>query len=209
MRLFIALDFPPHVITYLEHLQQALKREIKADRWQPVHQLHLTLQFLGDVAEEMVPAITRDMDLVASIMAPFSLAPGRFGAFPGAEKPRVLWLGLDGEWRTLKQLHQLLDTRFERYEGWQRDRKPYRPHITLARGPHAGGEPLPLQAWDARFLTAPLPYWQVDAVHLYRSELRPQGAVHTILHTSRLTGTEPGPEENVTNAAVQITAGPE
>jgi 2'-5' RNA ligase len=145
---------------------------------------------LGEVEESLLPAICQDMEIVSAVIAPFWLAPGRFGAFPHAEKPRVLWIGLEGEREALKQLHLLLDKRFQLHRGLSIDRKPYRPHITLARGPHPAGQPLPLDEWDRRLLTEPAPRWQVKHVHLYRSELRPEGAVHTILHTSAFSGPE-------------------
>lgn len=184
MRLFVALDIPPNAAAYIADVQQRLRQEVAADRWQPMHNLHLTLHFLGDVPESLIPSLCADMDIVSAIINPFSLKVGSFGAFPRAEHPRVLWLGLRGQTNPLKQLHLLLGKRFDLHDGLSYDRKRYRPHITLARRPHVGGGGLPLLEWKERFLAMEPPHWQVRHVHLYQSELKPEGAVHTVIHTS-------------------------
>ncbi|MET3288009.1 RNA 2',3'-cyclic phosphodiesterase [Brevibacillus fluminis] len=183
MRLFVALQLPDTAIQSITRIQDKLKGEIGADRWQPLANLHLTLHFLGDVEDSLIPLICKDMDLVSSIIEPFTLVLGSFGAFPRAEKPRVLWLGLNGQRKVLSQLHLLLGKRFDLHEGLHYDRRPYHPHITLARGPHV--PVLPLLEWDERLLEMPPARWQAREVHLFRSELRPEGAVHTVIHTSR------------------------
>lgn len=183
MRLFVALDIPDHAVEYLSNVQRGLRQLVRADRWQPLHNLHLTLHFLGEVEESLLPRLQEDLDIVSAIIEPFSLELGHFGAFPHPEKPRVLWLGLRGQIKVLRQLHLLLGKRFDLHPGLTFDKRPYSPHITLARGPHAEEGGLPLYEWNERFLVDEPPQWQVQRVHLYRSELRPNGAIHTIIHT--------------------------
>jgi 2'-5' RNA ligase len=184
MRLFVALELPDHAVTYINHIQHELRRLIRADRWQPMKNLHLTLHFLGDVDDSLLPRLREDMEMVSAIIEPFVLQVGSFGAFPDEAKPRVLWLGLNGQTDALKQLHLLLGKRFDLHNGLRYDKRPYRPHITLARGPHADKWGLPLQEWNERFLDGQKPQWEVQRVHLYRSQLHPEGAIHTIIHTS-------------------------
>ncbi|MGG1659398.1 RNA 2',3'-cyclic phosphodiesterase [Brevibacillus sp. NRS-1366] len=184
MRLFVALDIPKEAAEYIADIQARLKSEIGADRWQSLTNLHLTLHFLGDVQDELVPAICEDMDIVSAIINPFSLQVAGFGAFPHADHPRVLWLGLRGQTNPLKQLHLLLGKRFDLHQGLSYDRKLYRPHITLARGPEVRGNGLPLDEWNERYLAEEPPQWKARHFHLYRSELLRAGAVHTVIHTS-------------------------
>jgi 2'-5' RNA ligase len=184
MRLFVALELPDHAVTYISQIQHELRQLIRADRWQPLQNLHLTLHFLGDVDESLIPRLREDMEMVSAIVEPFTLRVGAFGAFPDAAKPRVLWLGLNGQTDVLKQLHLLLGKRFDLHNGLRYDKRPYRPHITLARGPRTDAGGLPLQEWNERFLDGQQPQWEVQRVHLYRSELRPEGAIHTIIHSS-------------------------
>jgi 2'-5' RNA ligase len=187
MRLFVALTIPQEAVAYINGVQKALKREIRADRWQPLHNLHLTLHFLGEVNERLLPAIRQDMDIVSAIIPPFTLQLGRLGVFPREERPRILWMGLTGNRKALEQLHLLLGKRFELHPELPYDKRAYRPHVTLARGPQTTNTPLPLLEWNRRFLAEEPPRWQVDAVHLYHSQLHPDGAVHTVIHSSRLS----------------------
>lgn len=184
MRLFVALDIPEHAVQYLADVQEQLRRQTAADRWQSLHNLHLTLHFLGEVDEALIPAICEDMDIVSAIIKPFRLSTKEFGAFPTIFHPRVLWIGLGGQIRVLQQLHLLLAKRFELRPGLSYDKRKYQPHITLARGLRASDQGLPLTQWNEQFLALQPPQWVVSQVHLYKSELLPQGAVHTILHSS-------------------------
>ncbi len=186
MRLFVAFDVPQDAVTYIKQIQQGLRQEIRADRWQPVHNLHLTLHFLGEVDETLIPYICEDMQIVSSVIQPFPLSIGQFGVFPSPERPRVLWLGLEGDKKALVQTHLLLGKRFDLRQGLQYDTREYKPHITLARGPHYRGGQIPLDSWNQKYLSEHPPHWQVNRIHLYRSELRPEGAVHTILHSAEL-----------------------
>lgn len=187
MRLFVAFDVPDEAVSYIQKVQQRVKQEIKADRWQPIHNLHLTLHFLGEVKDELVPHICEDIQIVSSIIHPFTLVLGQFGVFPSIERARVLWLGLEGNIKSLTQTHQLLGKRFDLRAGLQYDSRPYKPHITLARGPHVQNGTIPLEVWNREILAELPPHWQVNRVHLYRSELRREGAVHTIIHSAKLT----------------------
>ena len=56
MRLFIALPAPEHVRQALEETQAALKKAGVRGRFTPPENLHLTLAFLGNVADP-APAI--------------------------------------------------------------------------------------------------------------------------------------------------------
>lgn len=191
MRLFVALDVPDDVARYMSQVQREVKQEIKASRWQPSHNLHLTLHFLGEVEESLVPVLQQDIDMVSSVIPAFSLSTGYLGVFPSEQKPRVLWLGLSGALATLKQLHLLLGKRFHMHRGLQYDHRPYQPHITLARNVVAEDGPLRLDRWKEQIHTQSGPRWQVQQVHLYHSELRPEGAKHTILHSSSLSQLQP------------------
>jgi len=186
MRLFVALDIPEPAKQYLADIQRTLRHLVRADRWQPLHNLHLTLHFLGEVEESFLPRLQEDLEIVSAITQPFTLEIGHFGAFPHPERPRVLWLGLRGQIKALQQLHLLLGKRFELHPGLTYGKRAYQPHITLARGPHPEGGGLPLHEWNERFLVEQPPEWKVEQVHLYQSVLKPHGAIHTRIHSCLL-----------------------
>ncbi|WP_232698261.1 RNA 2',3'-cyclic phosphodiesterase [Brevibacillus daliensis] len=190
MRLFIAFTVPQNVITCVNQAQEQVKQVLRADRWQPTKNLHITLHFLGEIDEGLLPEIIRDMEMVCSIIKPFTLSLGRFGVFPEKGNPRVLWIGLKGNQEVMQQLHLLLGKRLERHQEIMIDKRSYHPHITLARGPETKEQAsLPLADWSHRFLPEYHPSWKVEEIILFRSELLPTGAVHTPLHTSKLGDT--------------------
>ena len=170
-RLFIAVTLPGSLRALLASLAQPLH----GVNWTRPEQLHLTLRFLGEVpAEQLEPMIAR---LEAVRVAPFVLPLEGVGAFPPNRPPRVLWAGIGQGHPRLFQLRQRLDDALLA-SGLALDVRTFHPHVTLARCPENAG------AAAAQWLHARRdfvgPEFRVDAFHLYASELRPSGAVHTL-----------------------------
>jgi 2'-5' RNA ligase len=105
---------------------------------------------------------------------------GDLGAFPDAQRARVLWLGLREGADALAGLHLRIAADL-RASGVPVDGRPFRPHLTLARMARPSAVALPdlgLTVSDAAFAA--------DEVVLFRSVLGPGGAVHTRLVTAAL-----------------------
>lgn len=146
--------------------------------WTRPEAWHLTLMFLGSWPEQKVPGLVAGLQAAAARHAPFDVRPGGLGAFPGLQRPRVLFLHLDGgdALRTLAQdVRQAVDRAWP--DGPQ-DRKDWRPHLTLARVK----QPLPPadQAVLRGLDLGALPAFTVTAAWLLESELRPGGARHSV-----------------------------
>ena len=125
IRLFIALDFPADVKTYLA----MLAIPIPGVRWVPSENLHLTLYFIGNVDEEIIKQI--DTNLRHLSMPKFSLRVQGVNLFVTKKKVRSLWAGIDHN-DALIQLHtQIVETVLPiRHVS---NKRPFRPHVTLAR----------------------------------------------------------------------------
>jgi RNA 2',3'-cyclic 3'-phosphodiesterase len=178
-RLFIALTLPEPVRAAVADLAQPMA----GLTWTRPEQLHVTLRFLGDVAEPNFERITER--LAAVRVEPFILPVEGVGAFPPNRPPRVVWVGTGTGHPRLFQLRQRVDDAVLA-SGLSLDVRTFHPHVTLAR---ADGKPNPtLARWlHARreFLAPP---FRVEAFDLYASELRPSGAVHTLKRRFPLTG---------------------
>lgn len=183
MRLFTAIAFPPDVLAELAHIQSGLKSHIEAQRWQNLANAHLTLHFLGETPEPMLAPLQAVMAAECARSAPFDLALGAFGGFPNLARARVLWLGVGGERERLLALEARLRPAIAEV-GLDTEDRAYKPHITLAREPDRHG---PLSELPERCPVKPLA-WRVDEVLLFQSELKPQGAVHTVLGRYPLQG---------------------
>jgi 2'-5' RNA ligase len=150
--------------------------------WVPLPNMHLTLKFFGDVGADGTDRIIRSVEeYVRSI-------PGRrmelhgVGSFPrNARSPRVIWIGCRGEVEDMTSDVQGLEYRLERI-GWAREKRPFRPHLTIARIRRPPLEGAALTSLLDEFREEPFGTWQVNEWILYRSELLASGAVYHSVH---------------------------
>ncbi len=94
--------------------------------------LHITVQFLGRFDPDLEPAVRAAVALVAARHHRFALAVGGLGAFPSAHRPSVVWLGVSAGRADLSALAGALASALAA-GGLPCDRRPLRPHCTLAR----------------------------------------------------------------------------
>lgn len=160
MRAFVAL-IPPAAV--LDELATALT-SVQAGRdlrWTPAAQWHLTLAFLGEIDERVLPELTARLARAARRHPPMELALGGAGRFGD----RVLWTRVrapDG----LRAVAASVTAAARRCRIAVDDR-PYRPHLTLARA--RPGTDLRPVVDDLRGFTGTA--WTADALHLVRSRL--------------------------------------
>lgn len=170
-RLFIAIDLPSDRHVALS----SLRDENLAARWTSPEQYHLTVRFLGDVDDETTQELKERLEGID--LPSFLLAGEQIGVFPSRRKPRVLVAHVNEE-AGLMALHSELNDA-TREMGFADDRKPFNPHITVARFKSASPREVRtyLKEHD-RFSIEP---FAVESFRLYKSELGSEGAVHTVL----------------------------
>lgn len=180
MRCFVAVELPDEVRTRVTHLQDELRAAAPAAdvRWTPPAQMHLTLRFLGEVAEDRRDALVQAL-AAAVPSAPIRVVAEGAGAFPTARRPRVVWAGVGEGGAALGALASSVDEALARL-GIPPEGRPFRPHVTLGRVRAPGGLGHMAATLEAR-REVPLGAWQVRSVVLYRSRLNPAGAVHEAL----------------------------
>ncbi|MCB0005425.1 MAG: RNA 2',3'-cyclic phosphodiesterase [Anaerolineales bacterium] len=183
IRTFIALPLPDPAREILVSGQHALQPLLPADsvRWLRPAQMHLTLVFLGDTPLAQLSAIGTLLDAAAAAQKRFTLAIARPGCFPNCRRPRVLWAGLGGDVAACQALKTALDQGLAPL-GWEPEKRPYSPHLTLGRARQNSRLP----ALDPAAVQLPAISWEVDLLHLYESKLGPAGPRYTIRHTARL-----------------------
>ncbi|MBN2585112.1 RNA 2',3'-cyclic phosphodiesterase [Patescibacteria group bacterium] len=128
-RLFIAINFDSATRLAIARLMSQLPNQPGLNKVK-VDNLHLTLLFLGDTEEELIPQISQQLDEVCKDFSSLSLKFGRLGGFPDLKHPQVIWIGLEGN--HLSQLHQVIAERLSPLVPTA-DTKPFRPHLTVAR----------------------------------------------------------------------------
>jgi 2'-5' RNA ligase len=188
IRAFIAIELSQSIRLKLEETSRNLQSQLKdvPIRWVPVDNIHLTLKFLGDVSTSNLGLLQSMLDTCLDSVKPFELSVGQVGAFPNARRARVLWVGVSAP-PELKVTQRGIESQMESL-GYTREERPFSPHLTLGRvGKNA--RPNHLQAIAGALensRTGALGTMQVQAVHLFKSDLLPGGAVYTRIHTSPL-----------------------
>jgi len=187
VRAFIAIPLPETVREQMADLQGRLQRYGFRIRWVRPDRIHLTLRFFGDLDGYKLSEAQNAMARALADWQPLQLSVRGLGTFPGVRKPRVVWCGLAGETDRLAVLHGRLGAELVRC-GFPAETRPFRAHLTLGRVKAA------IQA--EKLVTAireqggfESDRFPVMAVHLYKSELRPEGPIYTSLGTVELAGT--------------------
>lgn len=174
-RIFVAVPLAAEVKAALSAIPRVGGHAV---RWGKESQYHITLKFLGEMDGERVKAVERaTRGVVEPWSEPITLSAKGLGAFPHLDRARILWAGIDGEVGRLKRLQAELDGALAA-SGFPVEKRPFRPHITLARMRTEGPLPPPLHA----YLQHDFGSWRVECVQVIESELLPTGPKYTVLH---------------------------
>jgi 2'-5' RNA ligase len=188
LRVFIAIELPGELITALRNFQAGLKLPGHSFvKWVEPGSIHLTLKFLGNVDVKQVDRVKDGIIKAVKSCEPFNLTTGGSGCFPSLKKPRVLWLGLEGDVENLLSLQKKIDDTMA-LQGFAREPRPFTAHLTLARL-REDGSLCSMLEFSQLVSTAkfkPHITMKVDAVSLIRSQLTPRGAIYSRLAEYRL-----------------------
>ena len=106
MRLFLAIELEPELADGLLSLQERLQERAPDAkvRWVEPENFHLTVQFLGDIAESSLPGVVEACDFLVPPRADFRLRVAGASFFPKKGPLKTLWVGLQEgteEWKLL------------------------------------------------------------------------------------------------------------
>jgi RNA 2',3'-cyclic 3'-phosphodiesterase len=175
VRLFVAIDVPDAIKDAIERdVVDRLREALPGARWTRPEGRHLTLKFLGEVADERVGAIGEALSSAAARHERFDAAFDVVGGFPSVRRPRVLWVGIGEGSDALAALAADVADVLQPL-GFPGEDRPFRGHFTLARFP----KPQIIQALPD--VTVPEASFAVEELVLFRSQLHPKGARYTAL----------------------------
>ena len=130
VRAFVALEIPEDVADSLTQAQKELAASGADIKLVERENLHLNLKFLGDLGDEEVSEVKSRLGRLSLKRADVTVRG--VGAFPSSTRPRVVWAGIapEDEPLVVPIAREVIST----LEGvGERDDRPFRPHITLAR----------------------------------------------------------------------------
>ncbi len=178
IRAFIALPLPENVKEELLKVTATLRKTMDA-RWVKPEAMHLTMKFLGDIDEKNIEGIAEKLDELSRQYQPFAMNLGAMGAFPSTKRARVIWAGVDADISGLRNLAASIDDMSAGY-GIAKEGRPFTAHVTLARLRDPSMINLDVRIEKITFI--------IDTMHFYKSDLTPQGARYTLLHSSPFKG---------------------
>lgn len=170
LRAFFGVPLPEEQRERLEFFLQRCDGAAPDFRWTDPHNLHLTVRFIGTVESDAVDEIANRVELAPG--PSFEITLGELGTFKRGRLVRVVWLGVGAGAEGLQRLAARVEEECG-VAGLEAEKRPFTPHLTLARARAEEGATLP-----------PLPdlpelaSWRANELVLYSSHLGRAGAVH-------------------------------
>src|SRR5215813_8335009 len=174
-RMFCAIELPEVLRQQLvQHIQQLREAVPQAHAsWNRPENIHLTLKFFGDVKQDLIPKISAAAARAVEQFGPFQIGVGSTGAFPKLSQPRVLWIGVSDPSGKLATLQHQFESESAR-EGFAKEERPFRPHLTIARIRNPAGSRTLAQAHQRLGFAAQT--FTANEFIVFRSELSSQGS---------------------------------
>jgi 2'-5' RNA ligase len=178
-RAFFAVELSTEITAGVRRIQQGLRGTAAGVRWVRPEGIHLTLRFLGEVAPDRIEGIVRQAEQCVQAINSFTIGVRGCGGFPTAQKPRVIWIGVEDPSGALKALQARVEAGMVEL-GFLREERSYAPHLTLGRLHPGEGQQMIAQALEA-IRESDLGQMEVREICLFRSHLKPTGAEYTKL----------------------------
>lgn len=194
LRLFIAVEVPDAWRSRLAEVVTDLEAEVPGTcRWARSESYHMTLVFIGEQPPPLVPEVALAMADAGAANPGFTLHPAGLGSFGSRASLSVVWAAVaDDPSGALTRLRGAL-TDALRGKEIPFDQAAFRAHVTLGRV-RRDASSAGMQAMRAALRDAPR--WgegeaSVTEIVLFRSDLRPMGAVYTALERASLRDPHP------------------
>jgi len=187
MRLFVALDLPAEVRDAIVRVTSSLRTKAPGARWSKPESMHVTLEFLGETDESLLPQIKIALEHIVSSDT-VSLSLRGVGFFPDEKRPRVMWCGVAAS-PNLPELAATIEKSLHTL-GFKPEDRPYVPHITLARL-NSARDVLKLVRAAAPLASYDFGAARASEFHLFESVLKPSGSEYQKLATFRFVKDAP------------------
>ena len=185
IRTFIAIELSAYLKQETDKLIVSLKPFCEGVRWVRAANLHFTLRFLGDIEHDSVADLKQKLTEKLAEYKPFSIKLSGLGCFPNMRRPRVVWVGVDGDMDALKKMAYEVESACSQ-SGFGRADKPFSAHLTVGRIKYPKElEPLIDKLQQTAFETDE---FEVNEVVVFKSDLSPKGPTYTPLAKVGLGG---------------------
>ncbi|UXD21826.1 hypothetical protein IPA_08570 [Ignicoccus pacificus DSM 13166] len=183
VRAFIAVDIEGELAGKLGRLAESLKQTGADVKIVEVENFHITLRFLGNIPVDMIDEIEKVMQKAAQSGRRHKIRLKGVGAFPSPYRPRVIWVGVEGD-EVLAEMARILERELRKM-GFRPETKGFTAHVTLARvkGPRGRER---LTEWIESMKDIDLGEFEVTNIRLKKSTLTPRGPIYETLREVKL-----------------------
>ena len=184
IRTFIAIKIPTGVKSDIKNWQDKLKDIVTGIKWVKSDNIHITLKFLGNIEEKMIPRLKEAIKSSAEHVSPFEIEVKGEGCFPNVNRPRIVWVGVDNGKDVLSTIASKIEIECSKL-GFEKENRPYRPHLTVGRVKKYIRNTDELRGFfnENPFRTE---VFTAEEIILMKSDLRPDGPVYTPLEIIKL-----------------------
>ncbi len=172
----MGVPLPDEVVRLAREVQEPLEG-LEGLRLVKPEQLHVTLAFIGHVGPDQLEAAAVVVREVPPELGGEALVTGLL-PLPSRSRARVMALEIRDDGEVFRRLFDRVMTGLESAQVMRREKRPYRPHLTIGRfrkprtvEPKSDWEPVRLP---------------VESVNLYESQLHPKGARYSVLEHREL-----------------------
>lgn len=188
VRSFVAVPLPGAIQAEVFAAAQTLAGELPAVRWsRKVENLHVTIKFLGPVAETRVDEVGRALARAVGALPRFGIDLRGMGAFPSEKKANVIWAGVEDPTGGLARVAKAVEVVAAELGVAEKESRPFHAHVTVGRS--KGGSDA--RSSLVRFADRVFGQVTVDEVHLYESRLGGgpdhAGSTYILRHRAALT----------------------
>ena len=176
-RTFLAVDIDQALRDRLARVLELAPDDGAKINWVAAANLHVTMNFLGDVDDETLSEVCRLAARVAAAAEPFEFDVPRIACVPPRGRLRMIWAEVADPDGRLADLHAALSSGLAEL-GFPPEKRRFKGHITLARIRHARHDEAIRRAVGA-IAAADLPTQTATHVTVYTSDLRPGGPIYT------------------------------
>lgn len=189
LRAFIAIELSPEIRNKIKEISTSLQEKLKDEpiRWVSPDNIHLTIKFLGEVSLAHLEELKKMLAEEGNRHSTFEIEVGKLGAYPNNQRPRVIWIGVSPPSELINIQRRIEDQ--VKHLGAAGEDRPFSPHLTLGRAARQANLSQILKTGQIveAYQIGVLGVMQVKSIHLFKSDLRPGGAVYTRIFSAALS----------------------
>ena len=187
IRSFLAFEMPVKIREIVSRALKEMKKLPLDVRWVRAENIHITVVFMGNISEDDITPIGEAVSKICNRYGPFNVTLTGSGIFGSLRNPRVIWIGLDGDLKRMSYFRNSLQKNLTPF-GIKEEKRRFKPHLTLGRFRKGTGPIAHMDKLLSKYQDIDSPACAVEELILFKSELRPGGAVYSRLEAWPLAG---------------------